>query len=643
MQALSAVSEAEAPPGQALGATLGLLALFFLPLCGGGYSGAGYQVGLVLLPVAAAIAWATSARRPRMGVAVLLLFSLSVMLLPLWIHPGKLLWYYALHCATAWAAVWVLLREVPGKARWLLPVLTGGPVLTALYGWWHVLAAGDLSQHNVGTFGLHNAYAGFLVVAWPVAAYGALQAQRLAQRVMYGAAALLLAVTLVFTFSRASWLVFALQLAACGGWLLWRRLRGWGEAERMLGWGAGVLALGAVALFSQPFTMRVLASIANPGDYSLQGRLRFWQAALDIFASRPWLGAGLGGFAFTYPQYQQDWRYYSVDPHSWPLQLLCEMGLVGACIALAIVAGVGWWLRRLWRSTSAAPAALLLSCAVLGSLAHAAVDFDYTFGATTALLGAILALGSHLASAPPEPVALASSWRLPVWHRVAIWLTAAALLGAAVAGQGLTFERYMLDRLRDSQRLTSAQQLGLLRQAIRFVPYNFRTRYQLASLLAQPGREQDRPEAKRQLDACLRLNRKYTLAWALKGRLDGPGSGDASLEYALKLDPFNYPEHYFLWASLAQDDDARRERLQLGLKRIPIDDPIPAHHIRPTWYKLNPMMVSWYEELERVAKTEEERQLYRSRKEVFKQFLKNEQANSGASQPAMPEAPESSV
>jgi O-antigen ligase len=638
----AAASEQESPPGQALGATLGLIALFFLPLLGGGYSGAGYQVGLVLLPVAAAIAWAASANRPRFALLALLLLSLSAALLPLWIHPGRLLWHYALHIPAAWAATWVLLRETPQRVKYLLPVIVVSSVLTALYGWWQVLAGGDLAQQNLGTFGLHNAYAGYLLLAWPVAALAAAQAQRAWLRGLYACAAALLALTLLFTYSRASWLVFALQVLGLGAWVVWRKMRVKGMAERLLAAGAASLALAALAVFSLPVMRHVLGTLGNAGDYSLQGRLRYWNAALQMFGDHPWFGVGLGGFAYTFPQYQQDWRYYSVDPHSWPLQLLCEMGLAGLLVAGAVLAGLAWWTRRLWRGSGGAPEALLLSLAVLGSVVHAAVDFDYTFGATTALLGALLAYGAHLASPAPADAPAAAPKR-PLSERAVVALSAAALLCAAIIGQGLTLERYVLDRLRDTPGIAEESRRELLRQAQRFVPYNFRTRYQLASLMAQPGKQQNLHEAEAQLKACLKLNPKYTLAWALRGRLAGPQAGNLDLAFALDLDPYNYPEHYFIWASLAQSDAQRLERLQLGLQRIPIDDPIPPDHVRPTWYKLNPMMVQWYEEMARLATTETERQLYSHRAETFKQYWRNEQAKYGGAPVEEPPAPESSV
>src|SRR5437867_3224937 len=55
------------PTGPLLAASLGLVGLALLPLAGGGYSGAGYMVALVMLPLCAALGWpllGTAAKLP---------------------------------------------------------------------------------------------------------------------------------------------------------------------------------------------------------------------------------------------------------------------------------------------------------------------------------------------------------------------------------------------------------------------------------------------------------------------------------------------------------------------------------------------------------------------------------------------------
>jgi hypothetical protein len=187
------------------------------------------------------------------------------------------------------------------------------------------------------------------------------------------------------------------------------------------------------------------------------------------------------------------------------------------------------------------------------------------------------------------------------------------LVSSAIVGEAYTLERYQLDRLRDVPGLTAKQQISLLRQAVNYDAYNHRTHYQLATVLSQSMQEGDREQALVRLETCLGLNPLYARAWALKGLLARPpAAGQADLERALELDPYNFPEHYFYYASLAEDDETRRSRLLLGVERIPAHHPITPQHVRPSWYELNPMWAEWWYELARLSEDEEEKEQFRS-------------------------------
>ena len=99
-----------------------------------------------------------------------------------------------------------------------------------------------------------------------------------------------------------------------------------------------------------PSVRSVLSRVTEFNGYSMTGRLHFWQGALAMWSDHPLFGVGLGNFAFYYPQYQADPYNYSIDPHSWPLQLLCELGVPGMLIFVAILIGTMMWLKRIWRS-----------------------------------------------------------------------------------------------------------------------------------------------------------------------------------------------------------------------------------------------------------------------------------------------------
>jgi O-antigen ligase len=629
-------STPEDPPGAALGGMLVLISLLFLPLIDGGYSGTGYQVGFVLLPLAACVSWFVLERRPLVAVVTVALFLATGLGLYGWVQEGRVLWFSLLAAPAAWIAVWTLLTRVPSRRFWLLPVITTSSVLTALYGWFLWLGNGNLHYQLTATFGLHNSYAGYLLLAWPSAMVAAYLEQRAWLRWLYLAAGLFLAVTLVLTYSRASWVAFAVQIITVAAYLAWQFTRQHFTA-RQLGWGIAALGGLVLTLLALPPVRAVLPTLLNFQDYSMQGRLRFWQAALEIFRDHPLFGVGLGNFAYVYPQYQRDYIYYSVDPHSWVLQLAAELGLVGVLAVVAVLAGFVTWLRRSWRGLQAGPVALLLACAVGGSLLHATVDFDYTFSATTALLGALLALGTYLAQ-PGATLARtpANASSLPhsstgtdarpaprrAWLIVLGNLAGLLLFAAALGGELLTAERFYLDELANPM-LEPKTKLDLLWRAVKYNPLNHRTRYQLASLLAQPGPLRAPDGARQQVDWALQLNPLYAPAWVLKGLLT---KNEQDVATALKLDPYNYPEHYWFYATLAKDPAVRRARLLDGLQHIPLTEPVTPEHVRPTWYNLNPLFAQWYYELARVETDSRQADAYRQVGAKFEAYWSSQQA-----------------
>ncbi len=169
------------------------------------------------------------------------------------------------------------------------------------------------------------------------------------------------AVTL-FTFSR-------LGLAALGGlavlaagmaipWGKARRLKG----RRLLLWGTGVFLSGALAL-GLVFTLgqrnqyfsRLWRYWTNPEERGGQSylefiafgqRMTYWETAYRMYADAPWLGVGLGNYAFHFGEYlpYRSWHRQPeivrqltplegnirlITPKNLYLRLLAETGLLG--------------------------------------------------------------------------------------------------------------------------------------------------------------------------------------------------------------------------------------------------------------------------------------------------------------------------
>jgi hypothetical protein len=170
--------------------------------------------------------------------------------------------------------------------------------------------------------------------------------------------------------------------------------------------------------------------VNDPGrltDLCANNRLRWWGEALDVAADRPVAGAGAGTFALARRRYRETATAVT-EPHSVPLQLLADLGVVGLVLGVAVVGGAivgACGGLRLARGDDRAAAAAL-ACLLLAYGLHALVDYDLDFLAVTG--PALLALGALLAVGRPH-----ATLRAGVPGVVAVGaVAAAAVLGVAL-------------------------------------------------------------------------------------------------------------------------------------------------------------------------------------------------------------------
>jgi O-antigen ligase len=605
--------------------SLGLIAIVFLPILAGGYSGWGYLIAHVLLPLAAALCLIFSPASVRRNwlLAAILGICLLLIFLPT-VYQGQVFALYLLCFPCAWIIGDTALRHTAERGWLLLPLLAGSATLCAVYGLVDWLDAGSHDYQITSFFGLHNAFAGFMLLGWPLGIMLASESRRRLASIIALCCSLLMLLALVLTYSRAAWVMFFLQLSFMSLGMLWAGRRTYGRA--LLSGGMGLLAVLAI-LFCLPPVRDVLARVTDFSGYSFQGRLRFWDAAWQIFLDHPLRGIGLGNFAYVFPQYQKDHIYYSVDPHSWVLQLICELGIAGLLLALLLIGGYCIWALRVLRSSKPLPWRIALVAALGGSLAHAAVDFDFTFTAINVFLAVLLAIGSHAALGRPAKTALEETALRRGFGPLQL-ACAALILLSMLRAPSLTFERFVLDDLRGMTVETPEKQqakLALLSMAIRYNPRNHITHYQRASLEAQQG-DSGLPGARADLDAAIAANPRATSALFLRGMLNpAPAAGSRDVEAAIELDPYNYPDHYYGWATLTDDPAEQLRRLELGMQRIPITEPVTPQHVRPSYFPLNGLFAQWNEKMLELTDDPEKKKLYRSRAAAFRTYYQNNQ------------------
>ncbi len=169
------------------------------------------------------------------------------------------------------------------------------------------------------------------------------------------------------------------------------------------------------------------------------GRVDSWRVALDAFSAEPLRGSGAGTYAVLWTQHRSIDQDVN-DGHSLYLEVLAELGLVGAVLLLlglgALLAGCAARARGPDRGLPAVGFALLLTWAI-----HAGIDWDWEVPALTLLPLAVAAAavarpGAHGAAseaAPPAEPAPVRRARWAVRAVVAAGVAALALTPLAVA------------------------------------------------------------------------------------------------------------------------------------------------------------------------------------------------------------------
>jgi hypothetical protein len=228
---------------------------------------------------------------------------------------------------------------------------------------------------------------------------------------------------------------------------------GWSEARsRRTGWALAAVAVallaGGVAVVAvsddglggtveeavDTFTETRADKVDDPDrllSVSSGNRWAWWQEGFGAFADEPVLGWGAGSFPVSRRLYRVS-GYDVLEAHDLPVQLLAEVGVVGAvlglgALALLTAAAVGRVRRR--RDPERDLAAALLA-AVAAYLVHGLVDWDWDIPAVTVPVLIFLGvLGARAARERPALLAVEDSGRP---GRVAALAATALLLGAVV-------------------------------------------------------------------------------------------------------------------------------------------------------------------------------------------------------------------
>ena len=307
------------------------------------------------------------------------------------------------------AAMFMLVMLIsPQRRRWLLRTLLAMAGLSIVLGAAQLLggSGSGLRPYTitndtlaVGFFANANHLATLLVCAIPVTGYLAGRSvarsrdrsRRFSAVMVAGAIAVLLLVGIAIIGSMAGYgLALPATLAAL---LIYRRAAYGPISLRWLGGFGLVVILFGVLAFAGPLNREALSDEIS-AQPSSRGSLTTNTVRLigDTFPA----GTGLGTFPDVYRTIERpnpDAREFANHAHNDYVEIVLEMGLVGA---LVVVAFIAWWGRRAWLAwttdNQGASVARAGSVIVLAALLHSLVDYPLRTSAIAALFAMACAM-----------------------------------------------------------------------------------------------------------------------------------------------------------------------------------------------------------------------------------------------------------
>jgi O-Antigen ligase len=259
-------------------------------------------------------------------------------------------------------------------------------------------------------------------------------------------------------------------------------------------------------------------------------RYDLWRVAWKEFSSAPAVGVGAGSYPFDYYVERKTVRNTS-DPHSLPLKLLAETGIVGALLFAVFLGSLVWAVVAGWRSV---PREARITAAAFASggavvFGHALVEWLWVIPGLTGIGLLLVALAvAHLEPGDARPAGEASL--------IGRALQGAVLIAAAVSVTILFLADARLRHAREDQ--SPQAELADARTAHSLNPWTVEARYLQASALETELR---RDAARGALGEARRMEPRNFVTLGLLGDLEArAGNHSAARAYyrgALSLNP----------------------------------------------------------------------------------------------------------
>lgn len=224
-----------------------------------------------------------------------------------------------------------------------------------------------------GILAWHNQMAAFILALLPLSVLQITTAKNKRFKILSILLFAILIAGLFLTHSRGGWLIFGVQALSIG--ILFAAK----TKKLMLIFLTTIIISLLSAVIIEPTLPIRAESVLNDAkapERLMHGRLETWKNSLEITQNYPLVGVGPGAFGDVYGYFQDEPWLYSLNAHSYLLQVMAESGipalfLSGALLFIATRA----LLSKKYKKT---PAQYAVCISLLGIFLHSLIDYDFS-------------------------------------------------------------------------------------------------------------------------------------------------------------------------------------------------------------------------------------------------------------------------
>lgn len=155
-------------------------------------------------------------------------------------------------------------------------------------------------------------------------------------------------------------------------------------------------------------------------------RLTFYKDSFSVFKDYPWLGIGGGGWSYIYGAYQS-YRYLSNSPHSFLLHLMVETGVLGIFVfAYLVFTLIRLMLKLRKAETEVRQEFAPVFAAIIIIFLHSMIDIDFSFFTVTVFFWMLLGVVSELEQ---PKTADAKKWKTMVCAILSLLVVSGGIVG----------------------------------------------------------------------------------------------------------------------------------------------------------------------------------------------------------------------